>query len=97
MIYCKIPTTIVILMYTTRKILIAVNHAHKKSGFFFAGQFLRGYEGKARLVGSSLVFPSRDSELGYVFNRDGKLISTRAIPHIVYVLQNPAMCKTHDW
>jgi hypothetical protein len=25
-------------MYTTRKILISINHAHKKSGFFFAGQ-----------------------------------------------------------
>jgi len=37
--------------------------AIKKSGFFFAGQFLQGYEGKARLFGSSLIFPSRSSEL----------------------------------
>ena len=64
MMYCKIPTAIVILMYTTRKILIAINHAHKKSGFFFVGQFLRGYEGRANLVGSSFSFPSRDSEIG---------------------------------
>ena len=51
MIYCKFPTIIVILMHTTRKILVAIIHGHKKSGFFFAGQFLRGYEGKAKCFG----------------------------------------------
>jgi hypothetical protein len=52
------------MMMTTRKILIDVIHTHKKSGFFFAGQFVRGCVGKAGLVGSSFVFPSGDSELG---------------------------------
>jgi hypothetical protein len=51
-------------MHTNRKILIDIIHGHKKSGFYFAGQYLRGYEGKARLFGSSDIFPSGDSELG---------------------------------
>jgi len=39
-------------VHTTRKILVAIIHGHKKSGFFFAGQFLRGYEGKGKTVTS---------------------------------------------